>query len=111
MSPLSIFKKRTRVQDRPDTRSYSEIAQDRYTKMEIQLQSRCTHLRNVIDQATADLADGEAVLASIHAAQASLKTELASIEPQIMLNASDLMLIDETDPSMPMGEHGNRRID
>lgn len=110
---MSFFKKRTRVQQ-PDKRSHTERTRDLYTGMEVQLQNRIDMLKDTISRAQDDLRESEAILASVHAAQKSLETfieyQIDHYEEQIALSVTDLR-VDETDPSLPMGENGNVRVD
>lgn len=106
--------KRTHVQERVDTRTNAERARDHYTKMELDLQTRISSLTDTIKRATLDLEESNGILASVHAAQRVLETYqgklLDHFEEQVLL-AADELRIDQTDPTMPMGENGNSRVD
>lgn len=102
------FKKRTRVQ--VDERTQSEITRQHYMGMEVQLQNRIDSLKDAIATAQLDLHESEAILASVHAAQKSLAVFMQRIiehfDDEVTLAVEDL-----TDPTMPMGENGNSRVD
>lgn len=103
---MSFFKRRTRVQQ-PDTRGHLFRAQDHYNGMEVRVQRRIDELKDIIAKAEHELRECEGVLASVQAAQTKLHTFIEATidhyEEQIALSVADLR-IDETDPTMPMGE-------
>lgn len=109
---MSFFQKRTRVQI--DTRSHTERTRDHYMGMEVKLQNRIASLQDTIKSATADLEESEAILHSVHAAQEALDKHITKLidmhEAQIEAALADFS-VDVTDPTMPMGENGNSRVD